>query len=208
MIIASYHTMKVIIVTGTPGTGKTTLSKKLAKELNFSYLDVNETIKKYKLSEGYDKDRDSKIVDVKKLDNTLIKEINNFKNTIKKNSIKMVSPAKFNKIRYNKINSIKNKKNDKTTKNGIVIDSHLSHYLPKKYVNLCIITKCGLKELERRLKKKNYSKQKIRENLDAEIFDVCLNEAKENKHNVIIIDTTKGINMGKISKKAGGLIGI
>jgi|SRR3989338_738897 len=173
--------MKAIIVTGTPGTGKTTLSKRLAKKLNFVYLDVNETIKKYKLSEGYDKARDTKIVDIKKLNTAFIKEINNFKNTIK---------------------------NNKNIKNGIIIDSHLSHYLPKKYVNLCIIAKCELKELERRLKKKNYSKQKIRENLDAEIFDICLNEAKESGHKVIVIDTTKGINIGKISRKVGGLIGI
>lgn len=171
------YSMKVIIITGSVGTGKTALAKKLTRKMNFVYMDVNKIIKKYRLSEWYDTKRKTKIIDTKKLNKALIKEINNFKN-------------------------------NKNTKNGIIIDSHLSHYLPKKYVNLCIITKCGLKELERRLKKKNYSKQKIRENLDAEIFDVCLNEAKENKHNVIVINTTKGINMGKISKKAGGLIGV
>ena len=39
--------MRIIIVTGTPGTGKTTIAKKLAKKLNFHYLDVNNVIKKY-----------------------------------------------------------------------------------------------------------------------------------------------------------------
>ena len=198
--------MKVIIVTGTPSTGKTTLSKKLAKKLNLYYLDVNETIKKYKLSEGYDKKRKTKIVDVKKLNNALIKEINNFKNTIKKNSIKMLSPTKFNKIKYNKLKSIKNKKNNKNIDGGIIIDSHLSHYLPKRYVGLCIVTKCGLKELKRRLKKKKYPYNKIRENLDAEIFDICLSEAKESRHKVIVIDTTKGININEVFSKIGGLI--
>ena len=35
--------------------------------------------------------------------------------------------------------------------------------------------------------------------MDVEIFDVCLNEAKENKHKIFIVDTTKGINIKKIS---------
>ena len=65
--------------------------------------------------------------------------------------------------------------------------------MPKKYVDLCIVTKCNLKELERRLKKRKYNKEKIKENLDAEIFDVCLNEAKESKYDIIAVDITKGI---------------
>src|SRR3989338_6316314 len=162
--INNRHVMKVIIVTGSVGTGKTTLSKKLAKKLNFRYLDVNETIKEYNIAEGYDKKRKTKIVDVKKLNNEI--------------------------------------------KDGVIIDSHLSHYLPKKYVDLCIVTKCDLKILKKRLKRKKYSESKIRENLDAEIFDICLSEAKESRHKVIVIDTTKGINIGDISRKAGGLIDI
>jgi len=67
--------MKTVIVTGTPATGKTTLSKKLAKKLDFYYLDVNESIKKHKLSEGYDKKRKTKIVDVDKLNKFLINTI-------------------------------------------------------------------------------------------------------------------------------------
>ena len=80
------------------------------------------------------------------------------------------------------IESIKNKKTQeiinnkiKKTKNDIIIDSHLSHYLPRKYVDLCIVTKCDIKVLKNRLKNKKYSKSKVRENLDAEIFDICLN---------------------------------
>jgi len=153
--------MKVIAVTGTPGTGKTTLSKKLALKLGFSYLDVNKIIKKYNLSEEYDKKRKTKIIDIKKLNKELIKEI-------------------------------------KSIKNGLIIDSHLSHYLPKKNVDVCIVTKCNLKLLEKRLKKRRYSKLKIRENLDSEIFDICSNEAKEKGHKVLVVDTTKTVNMSKI----------
>lgn len=75
----------------------------------------------------------------------------------------------------------------------VVIDSHLSHYLDKKYVDLCVVVKCNVMVLEKRLKKRGYSSLKIQENLDAEIFEVCLNEARENGHKVKIIDTSKGL---------------
>ena len=72
----------------------------------------------------------------------------------------------------------------------VVLDSHLSHYLPNKYVDECIVTKCNLKELKKRLEKRKYPNKKIRDNLDCEIFDVCHIEALENKHKVRVIDTS------------------
>ena len=190
--------MNAIIVTGTPGTGKTAISKKLGKKLNLNCLDANLIIKKYHLSEGYDRKRKTKIIDTKKLNKALVKEI--------KSCNKRASDIKnFKKANKSLAKSIKS---STEIKNGIIIDSHLSHYLPNKYVDLCIVTKCNLKILQTRLKKKKYGKEKIRENLDAEIFDVCLEEAKSYNHKLLIIDTSKGINISKISKKVGGFIGI
>ena len=77
------------------------------------------------------------------------------------------------------------------TKKNLVIDSHMSHCIPSKYIDVCIVTKCNLKVLKKRLEKKGYSKEKVRENLDAEIFDVCLTEAEEAGHKLLIVDTTK-----------------
>lgn len=81
----------------------------------------------------------------------------------------------------------------KKSKKQLIIDSHMSHHLPKEYVELCIVTKCELKELKKRLQARKYSEAKIRNNLDAEIFDVCLVEAKEAGHQIKVIDTTEGI---------------
>lgn len=85
------------------------------------------------------------------------------------------------------------------SKKGLVIDSHISHLLPKKMVDLCIVLICSdLKKLEKRLKARRYSKQKIRENLDAEIFQVCLAEAQEKGHQVITFDTFTTLNLKKV----------
>lgn len=206
--------MKVIIVSGSVGTGKTTIARKLAKKLNFCYIDVNGVISSYKLSESYDKIRKCKIIDVKKLNKVLIKVINKYK-SIEKLSLNKNQYNKFlknKKLRYNvlgqnfgdcKDNYLKNifKKIINKKNNGIIIDSHLSHYIPKRYVDLCIITKCELKRLKKRLEKRSYNKNKVRENIECEIFDVCYNEALEKKHNIIVINTTKHINTDNLSKR-------
>jgi adenylate kinase len=153
-----------IIISGTPGTGKTFVAKKLVSKLKFKYVSISGIVKKYKLSEKYDRKLKTRIVDVEKLSKVCIDFINK-------------------------------------SKNNLIIDGHLSYYIPSKYVDLCIITKCDLRVLDKRLVKKGYSKLKIRENLDAEIFDMCLIDALENKHQVLVVDTTKGFNLNKLVKQ-------
>lgn len=145
--------MAAIIVTGTPGTGKTELAKELAKKLRYEYIDVNDVITGNRLIEGYDKARQTNIVDEKKLGKALA-------GLIRK-------------------------------KDNLVIDSHLSHYIPAKYADRCIVTKCELKTLKKRLEGKGYLPEKVRENMDAEIFDICLNEAIEMGHKVLIVETSR-----------------
>ena len=143
-----------IIISGTPGTGKSYLAKKLAKLTYSRVLEVNELIKKKKLHQGYDRSRRCYIVDEHKLSLYLAKYI-------------------------------------RKCSDNIIIVGHMAHYISPKLVDLCIITKANLKTLRRRLMSRNYVKSKIRENLDAEIFDVCYNEAKELGHKVITYDSTR-----------------
>ena len=162
--------MKTIIVTGTPCTGKSTLSKKLVKylqRLQVKLLDVNLIINKHGLKWSYEKSRDTYIIDTKKRNKILIDYI---------------TKEKKAKTAY------------------LIIDSHLSHYLPSKYVNLCIITTCNLKKLQSRLRKRNYGLAKVRENLDAEIFEIIYHEAKQLHSKLVKIDTTKGINLNTLKK--------
>jgi len=54
-------------LTGTPGTGKTSAAKTIAKSLGLTHLDLNAAIKKEGLYSGYDKKRDTYIADMKKV---------------------------------------------------------------------------------------------------------------------------------------------
>lgn len=88
----------------------------------------------------------------------------------------------------------------KSYRKDLVIDSHFSHYISPEYVNLCIVTKCNLKELKKRLSKKRYHRAKIDENLQVEIFDIILIEALDKKHKVRVIETDKKYNLEDIKK--------
>ena len=156
--------MKVIIITGSPATGKTTVAKELAEQKGYSYLDINSFVRDNNLSDGFDSERECDIVDEKKLVKAL--------------------------ITYIKANSSHLK--------GDVIDGHMSHFLPANFVDICVVTKCDLKTLKKRLEKRGYSQLKVRENLDSEIFDICLNEAIEQGHKPVVVDTTKDYDINKI----------
>lgn len=147
-------TMNIIIVTGVPGTGKSTLAKKLSLYLGYANFSVVKYLKnpknRAKVRAGYDRKRKSLIIDPEKLTSAMLGEL----------------------------------------KGNTILDSHLSQVLPKGKVRLCIVTHTKLAPLKRRLEKRGYSKAKVRENLDAEIFDVCGDEAREAGHKVIEFDTT------------------
>jgi adenylate kinase len=157
--------MKIICVTGTPGTGKTTVAQRLAKKGSFRYVDVNAVIAKQKLSEGYDRKNKCKIVDVKKLSRAIL-------------------------------DHVKNEKIDVA-----VVDSHLSHYIPAKSVALCLVTKCNLKLLKQRMKRRGYSDNKIKENLECEIMDVCLSDAAYAGHNTFVVETDSKVDYEKLVRK-------
>jgi len=62
---------KAILVTGTPGVGKTTIAHKLASKLDALYISITELVKKQKLITGIDENRQTLIADTKKVSKQL-----------------------------------------------------------------------------------------------------------------------------------------
>ena len=136
----------IIAVTGTPGTGKDTVSKLLAQQLGFKLVDLNKLAKEKILFKGHDNKRKCDIVDIKKLNNAV-----------------------------------------KSMRGDLVIQSHYSHLLD---CDLVVVLRTELKQLRKRLEKRGWSQEKIKENLEAEIFEVCKQEALEKTKKVFEFDTT------------------
>ena len=145
--------MKALIITGTPGTGKTFLANQLAKKLKLPCVHLNELIKKNKaLHQGKDPD------------GTIVVNEARLLTTIKQLLMHLKIPP--------------------------IIEGHLAHILSRQLVACCIVTTCDLKTLRRRLQSRRYNQQKMRQNLDAEILQTCLIEAKQRHHRIIVLDTT------------------
>jgi len=62
---------KAILVTGTPGVGKTTVSHKLASKLDARYVGVTELVKKQQLITGIDENRQTYVADTEKVSKQL-----------------------------------------------------------------------------------------------------------------------------------------
>jgi len=60
-------TKKIILISGTPGVGKTAVSRLLASKLNAFHIDLGELVKRENLASGVDKARNSLIVDIDKV---------------------------------------------------------------------------------------------------------------------------------------------
>ena len=140
-----------IALTGTPGIGKTSVSAVL-RQKGFEVVDINNVAVENNFFVGVDKERDSKIADVDKIDDYIKKH-------------------------YSK-------------EDMVFFDSHLSHLL--KSVERVIVFRCHPDNLAKRLSSKRWKKEKIKENIEAEMLDVILCETLEHhsKENVFEIDTT------------------
>ena len=131
-----------IALTGTPGTGKSSAAKVLAKR-GFMVKTVEELARQHGAIETVDGELE---VDTEKLSTALPEP-------------------------------------DGT----IIIEGHLSHHLPNE---LCIILRCHPEEQRKRLLARNYSREKLLDNLEAEAIDIILTEALEAWENVCEVDTS------------------
>jgi adenylate kinase len=68
---------RVILITGTPCIGKTTLAKQLAAKLNALYINLTELAKTHSLTIGEDKTRKTTIIDQEKLRDKITETLNN-----------------------------------------------------------------------------------------------------------------------------------
>ncbi|ASJ00396.1 adenylate kinase family protein [Thermococcus gorgonarius] len=135
----------IIAVTGTPGVGKTTVSKLLAEKLGYEYVNLRD----YAIEKGIGEMKGDEL------------------------------EVEVDELAYNFEKDFAGK--------DVVVDGHLSHFLK---ADLVVVLRAHPKLVGERLEARGYPKEKVGENVEAELVDVILVEALEENENVIEVDTT------------------
>jgi len=147
----SMRTQPNIIVTGTPGVGKTTHCESLAQSTGLKHLSINYIVKERGCHDGYDEEFKSWIVDEDKL-----------------------------------LDAIE----DEVKQGGYIIDWHACDLFPKSWIDLVVVLRADSTLLYDRLKARNYPEAKLQENLDSEIMEVLLQEARDSYDEEIVVELT------------------
>lgn len=147
---------RVILVTGTPAVGKTTVAKKLAKELKAQYVNLTAFANKEHIILEADEARKTAVIDEAKMRRKL-------------------------KVLIGKAQT------------AVVIDGHYAAAVtPKAPITSVFVLRRNPVQLREFMRERGYSEAKQKENLEAEILDVCLVEAlsKQKKGKVCELDVS------------------
>eukprot|EP00442_Polarella_glacialis_P050727 CAMPEP_0115072210 /NCGR_PEP_ID=MMETSP0227-20121206/14100_1 /TAXON_ID=89957 /ORGANISM="Polarella glacialis, Strain CCMP 1383" /LENGTH=165 /DNA_ID=CAMNT_0002458925 /DNA_START=86 /DNA_END=584 /DNA_ORIENTATION=- len=121
-----------LLITGTPGVGKTTFCEALAATTGFSHLEVSKVVKERKLYKEWDDEMDCSIFD-----------------------------------------------EEYPGAGGCLLDFHSSEFVEDHWFDLVVVLRADTSTLYSRLEKRHYSEAKVKQNVEAEIFQTCLEEARE-----------------------------
>ncbi|KAL5121612.1 factor activating pos9 [Pleosporales sp. CAS-2024a] len=140
-----------IIITGTPGVGKTTHAEQLAQSTGFTHISINDIAKTEGFHEGKHEETGSLIIDEDKLLDYL-------------EALPLHSDG------------------------GYIIDWHGCEIFPERWIDLVIVLRCDSTQLYDRLTARGYTGQKLEENMDTEIMQVLLEEARDNYKDEIVVE--------------------
>mmetsp|Transcript_25497 Transcript_25497/g.33314 ORF Transcript_25497/g.33314 Transcript_25497/m.33314 type:complete len:174 (-) Transcript_25497:183-704(-) len=129
-----------ILITGTPGTGKTCTSQMIAEQLQLNHVNVGDLVRQEQCHEGKDEEFDAFILDDDKLCDVLEPLI---------------------------------------TEGGQVVDFHSCDLFPPEWFDLVLVLRTETNVLFDRLTARGYQKKKLDENMECEIMQVVLEEARE-----------------------------
>ena len=77
---------------------------------------------------------------------------------------------------------------DDLPQGGYIIDWHACDLFPQSWIDLVVVLRTDSTKLYDRLKVRDYPEQKLQENMDSEIMQVLLHEARESYSGEIVVE--------------------
>ena len=84
---------------------------------------------------------------------------------------------------------------------GIIMDFHCSDFFPERFFDLVFVLRTTNTTLYGRYEQRGYSQVKIKNNIEAEIFGVCAEEARESYKSQIVFEL-KNEEEGDVARNA------
>jgi len=147
---SSSRTLPNILVTGTPGTGKSTLVQRLVAEASgMRAVDIGELVKAKQCHSGWDDEYQTYVLDEDKLLDEL---------------------------------------EDEMEAGGVILEYHAAELFPERWFDLVLVTRSDNGMLHDRLTSRGYSGKKLDDNIEAEIMQLILDEARESYADEIVVE--------------------
>ncbi|XP_053678718.1 adenylate kinase isoenzyme 6 homolog [Anopheles nili] len=140
-----------ILVTGTPGTGKSELCRRLSEKLGFQWQNVSSIVSENKFVEEYDEEFECPVLDEDRL-------------------LDFLEPL--------------------MQKGGHCVEYHSSEFFPERWFAAVFVIRCSTSLLYDRLQAREYGERKIKSNMECEIFQIPLDEARDAYRREIIFELT------------------
>jgi len=146
----------VIVLTGVPGVGKSTVAEMLTEQLSGVHIDLSELAERMGLITGWDEERGTAIADLNGL----------------RRRLKLIHDA---------------------SEKPLIVEGHFAaEIVPSEAASFIFVLRRAPWRLKEELEARGYGEGKVRENVEAELLDVCLIEAIEayGDERICEIDTT------------------
>ncbi|XP_027124666.1 adenylate kinase isoenzyme 6 homolog isoform X2 [Coffea eugenioides] len=137
-----------LLITGTPGTGKTTTASALAEAAQLRHINIGDLVKEKNLHNGWDDQFECYIIN----EDLVCDELE-----------------------------------DMMEEGGNIVDHHGCDFFPERWFDRVVVLQTENSLLYDRLARRGYTGSKLSNNIECEIFQVLLEEAKESYQEEIVV---------------------